>query len=142
MENNNNCSLSVHSQTGLVGECALLILFIFSLYSGVVEVRVRPEPGEKDEFKLEKLQRDVSDALCLFIHLRCHYTLHALHSIAWPGAEAFPGTVSSLSTTSQALEYRGQYLPPPNPNTSFSSFNKGRSTDESPGDHCWFCGSN
>ena len=59
---------------------------------------MRPEPGENDEFKLEKLQRDASDALCLFIHLRSHYTLH---SIAWPGAEAFPGTVSSLSTTSQ-----------------------------------------
>ena len=67
-----------------------------------------------------------------------------LATLALP-ISAFPGTVLTINLGSQP-EYHGQHLRPPNPNTSSSSSNKGRSTDgsalSSPGDHCWFCGPN
>jgi hypothetical protein len=84
-------------------------------HSGVAEVRVGPEPGENEELG-ETPTRQLRNQ-CLFMR-----TLSVtLSDSLW--AETFPGTVSAVNQEGSQPEYRGQYLRPPNPNTSSSSSN-------------------
>jgi hypothetical protein len=82
-------------------------------HSGVAEVRVGPEPGKNDE--LGETPTCQLRNQCLFMR-----TLSVtLSDSVW--AEAFPGTVSTINQEGSQPEYRGQYLRPPNPNTTSSS---------------------
>ena len=88
-------------------------------HSGVAEVRVGPEPGENDE--LGEIPTCQLRNQCLFMR-----TLSVtLSDNLWTGI--FPGTVSAINQEGSQPENRGQYLRPPNPNTSSSSSNSARS---------------
>ena len=88
-------------------------------HSGVAEVRVGPEPGENEELG-ETLTHQLRNQ-CLFMR-----TLTVtLSDSEW--AEIFPGSVSTINQEGSQSKNRGQYLRPPNPNTSSSSSNPARS---------------
>ena len=88
-------------------------------HSGVAEVRVGPEHGENEELG-ETPTRKLRNQ-CLFMR-----TLRVtLSDNEW--AETLPATVSAINQEGSQPEYRGQYLRPPNPNTSSSSSNPARS---------------
>ena len=89
-------------------------------HSGVAEVRVGPEPGENDE--LGETPTCQLRNQCLFMR-----TLSVtLSDSVW--AETFPGAVSAINLQEGSQpEHRGQFLRPPNPNTSSSSSDSARS---------------
>ena len=99
-------------------------------HSGAADVggRAGPEPGENEELGETPLRNQ-----CLFMD-----TLTVtLSDSEW--AETFPGSVSTINQEGSRQEYRGQYLRPPNPNTSSSSSNpassiKGRRRSSGPSD--------
>jgi hypothetical protein len=97
-------------------------------HSGVAEVRVGPELGENDE--LGETPTCQLRNQCLFMRT---LSVTLIDSV-W--AEAFPGTVSTINQEGSQPEYRGQYLRPPNPNTSSSSSNsiQGRQRSSGPSD--------
>ena len=87
-------------------------------HSGVADVggRVGPDREENEELGETPLRNQ-----CLFMD-----TLTVtLSDREW--AETFPGSVSAINQEGSQQEYRGQYLRPPNPNTSSSSSNPARS---------------